>query len=56
MEKIQMVIEGASYLVTGATVLAALLPIPKVSKVLQVVRRVLDLLAFNIGNAKNAGQ
>jgi hypothetical protein len=47
-------IDTAAYLVTGAATLAAVLPIPDKAKgMLAIARNVLDVLALNIGNAKN---
>ncbi|WP_321404520.1 hypothetical protein [Maridesulfovibrio sp.] len=37
------------------TVAAAILPIPKTNKTLMAMRNLLDVLAANFGNAKNAG-
>jgi hypothetical protein len=50
-------LEGIGYVVSGAAVLAAIIPTAggeKASKALRFVRRVIDVLAMNIGNAKNA--
>lgn len=52
-------LEGASYVVSGAAVLAALLPTPKAEKAAKVLtwaRKVLDFLACNWKNAKNVGK
>lgn len=40
--------------VAVAAAIAAITPTPKDDGVLLVVRKLLDLLAFNVGNAKNA--
>ena len=50
-------LEGIGYVVSGAAVLAAIIPTAggeKASKALRFVRRVIDVLAMNVGNAKNA--
>lgn len=47
------IIEGVSYVISGAAVIAALTPTKKDDVILGKVRRVVDLLAFNFGNAKN---
>lgn len=57
LNSLPSIIEGASYVVTGAAVIAAVIPSPKAEKaasVLKGARKLLDLLALNIGNAKNA--
>lgn len=47
-------IDTAAYLVSGAATLAAVLPIPDKAKgMIAIARNVLDVLALNIGNAKN---
>ena len=54
---LETVLEATSYVVSGAAVLAAAIPSPKgekASKALTFVRKVLDFLAMNVGNAKNA--
>lgn len=54
---LETVLEATSYVVSGAAVLAAAIPSPKgdkASKALTFVRKVLDFLAMNFGNAKNA--
>ena len=48
------IVDGVSYIVTGASVVAAIAPNPRVSKALAGARKVLDFLACNFGNAKNA--
>ena len=50
-------LEGIGYVVSGAAVLAAIIPTAggeKASKALRFLRRVIDVLAMNVGNAKNA--
>ena len=47
------IIEGAAYVISGAAIIAALTPTKKDDVILGKVRRVIDLLAFNFGNAKN---
>lgn len=47
------IVGAASSIVGGASVLAAMLPTPKASAWLSGLRRLLDLVAFNIANAKN---
>ena len=50
-------LEGIGYVVSGAAVLASILPTPKAEKAgkaLRFVRKVIDVLALNVGNAKNA--
>ena len=52
----ETLIEVASYIVTGAAVLASAIPSPKAekaSKGLKFLRKFLDLLAMNLGHAKN---
>lgn len=46
-------LQAASSIVGTASVIAALVPNPKVQGVLTKVRTVVDFLAFNFGNAKN---
>jgi hypothetical protein len=47
-------VDTAAYLVSGAATLAAVLPIPDKAKgMIAIARQLLDVLAFNIGNAKN---
>lgn len=58
-EMIGPVLEGASYVVSGASVLAALIPSPKAEKAAKVLtwaRKALDFLACNWKNAKNSGK
>lgn len=53
----ETLIEVASYVVSGAAILAAAIPSPKAekaSKALSFVRKCLDFLAMNVGHAKNA--
>lgn len=53
----ETLIEVVSYVVSGAAILAAAIPSPKAekaSKALSFVRKGLDFLAMNVGNAKNA--
>lgn len=53
----ETLIEVASYIVTGAAVLASAIPNPKAekaSKGLMLLRKALDFLAMNVGHAKNA--
>ena len=53
----ETLIEVASYIVTGAAVLASAIPSPKAekaSKGLMLLRKALDFLAMNLGHAKNA--
>ena len=47
------IIEGVSYVISGAAITAAPTPTKKDDVILGKVRRVIDLLAFNFGNAKN---
>jgi hypothetical protein len=47
------IVQGAAEIVGGAAVVAAVLPTPRASAWLSGLRRLLDLIAFNIGNAKN---
>ena len=50
-------IDVASNIVAAAAVLAAVLPVPqKLTAGLGIVRKIVDLLAFNFGNAKNKKQ
>jgi len=47
-------VDTAAYLVSGAATLAAVLPIPDKAKgMISIARQLLDVLALNIGNAKN---
>ena len=53
----ETLIEVVSYIVSGAAILAAAIPSPKAekaSKALSFIRKGLDFLAMNVGNAKNA--
>lgn len=54
LEKLPMYIELAVHVIAAASVIAALTPTPKDDSVVSKVRAVVDLLAFNFGNAKNA--
>jgi hypothetical protein len=47
-------LQAASSIVGTASVIAALVPSPKVQGALSKARAVVDFLAFNFGNAKNA--
>lgn len=48
------VVDTAAYLIGGAATLAAVLPVPDKAKgMLAIARNILDVLALNIGNAKN---
>ena len=54
---LETILEAAGYIVSGAAILAAALPSPKAdkaSKALLFTRKVIDVLAMNVGNAKNA--
>ena len=54
-ELIVTVVEGAALVVAGASVLAAVLPVPESSKtVLGKLRKILDALAANLANAANS--
>ena len=46
----------ATSVVATASVIAAVFPMPQVNPVLVVVRKVLDIFAFNFGAAKNQSQ
>lgn len=47
-------LDAAANIVAAAAVVAALLPVPsRVGTGLAVIRKVIDVLAFNFGNAKN---
>lgn len=47
------ILEALLSIVGGASILAAITPTAKDDSVLSVVRKVLDLVAANVGNAKN---
>ncbi|CAK0748222.1 hypothetical protein WCLP8_1880010 [uncultured Gammaproteobacteria bacterium] len=47
------ILEGLSALIGGAAMLAALTPTPRDDAALAWMRRVLDLIACNFGNASN---
>lgn len=48
------IIEGVSYVVSGAAVIAAIVPkAQNAVPILKGIRTVLDVLAMNVGNAKN---
>ena len=53
---VEEVFNVATSVVATATVIAAVFPMPKVSPVLITARKLLDILAFNIGVAKNHSQ
>ena len=53
--EISDVIQGASLIISGAAVITAMFPqTKKASGVLATIRKVLDVLALNVGNARNA--
>lgn len=47
------IIQGVSYLVSLASIFAAVTPTPKDNIVLGVLRKVVDFAAFNWGHAAN---
>lgn len=54
INNIGTILEGISYVVSGAAVVAAVVPkAQNAVPVLQGIRKVIDLLALNVGNAKN---
>jgi len=53
LNKLPELLQVASSVIGTASVIAALIPSPKVQGVLSKVRAVVDFLAFNFGNAKN---
>ena len=54
LQTLPALIEGASYVVSGAAVIASVFPAAhKVGMVLAVASKVINFLAFNFGNAKN---
>lgn len=48
------VVQAVTAIVTGAAALAALTPTPKDDTILAYIRKVVDWLALNVANAKNA--
>ena len=50
----QTALETAPIIVTAAAAIAAITPTPKDDIVLIWVRKIIDFLALNFGNAKNA--
>jgi len=46
-------ISAISLLVAGAAAIAALTPTPKDDAILARIRKIVDMLALNVGNAKN---
>jgi hypothetical protein len=55
LDYIQQGFEIATVVVAVASPIAAITPTPKDDGVLSSARKVLDLFAFNFGNAKNKG-
>jgi len=53
-DMIQKGVEVAAYVIAGASAVAAVFPNPKVNAVLLILRKIVDCLAINVGNAKNA--
>lgn len=49
------IVSAISTVVSGAAAVAALTPTPKDDNAVAKVRRVIDVLAFNWGNARNKG-
>lgn len=47
-------IEIASMVVAIAAIIASMTPTPKDDGVVSLLRKIVDILAFNFGNAKNA--
>lgn len=54
IENWPVLVQGVTGVVTLASAVTALTKTPKDDAVLAAVRRVLDALALNVGNAKNA--
>lgn len=52
-EQREAIISGVTMIVAGASILAAMTPTPKDDTILAKAKKALDVLAFNIGNAKN---
>lgn len=52
-DTIATVIEGASYVVSLAALIAAITPTPTDNVVLGVLRKVIDFAAMNWGHARN---
>lgn len=48
-----LIFQVVTIVVTAAAAIAALTPVPAEGSKWQVVRKVIDFLAINVGNAKN---
>lgn len=53
LENSDAIIQGATAIISGAALIAAITPSPKDNKVLKWARAVLDLFALNVRHAKN---
>lgn len=53
-ETVMNVIDIVSKVIAGAAVIATITPSPKDNMVLGVLKKLLDVLAANVGKAKNA--
>lgn len=53
LDTLSTIYDVASSVIGTAAVIAAVTPTPKDDVILAIVRRVLDLIGFNIGFAKN---
>lgn len=48
-----LIFQAVTIVVTAAAAIAALTPVPAEGSKWQIVRKVIDFLAINVGNAKN---
>lgn len=53
LNKLPELLQAASSVIGTASVIAALVPSPKVQGALSKIRAIVDFLAFNFGHAKN---
>lgn len=49
-----LIFQVVTVVVTAAAAVAAIFPVPAEGSKWQIVRKVIDFLAINVGNAKNA--
>lgn len=54
-DEVQQVVNAAGAIVLVASIITAVTPTPKDDHWLSIVRQVLDVLAVNLGHAKNKG-
>lgn len=50
----KMLLEGIVYLIAGASAIAAVTPTPKDDAILVKIKKVVDVAALNVGQAKPA--